>query len=147
HWYTNRLNREMGVRVFGHYGAPLLVFPTSMGNEWEYEGFGMIDAFARFIEAGRVKFFFVGAVTGDSWNNKQAHPAHRSYLQAKYDEYIAAEVIPFIQTHCKTQNIPITTVGSSLGAYHAANTLLKHPGNVRRCLALSGVYDLRSFMD
>ena len=37
--------------------------------------------------------------------------------------------------------------GREFGAYHAANTLLKHPDVVRRCFALSGVYDIRSFMD
>ena len=49
--------------------------------------------------------------------------------------------------HCRTPDILITTTGASFGAYHAANTLLKHPDLVRRCLALSGVYDLRRFMD
>jgi esterase/lipase superfamily enzyme len=94
-----------------------------------------------------VKFFCVGSVNSESWYNKQAHPRHRSYLQAMYDAYIAHEVAPFIQGHCQTPGIAITTTGSSFGAYHAANTLLKHPDLFRRCLALSGVYDLRRFMD
>ena len=38
-------------------------------------------------------------------------------------------------------------MGASLGAYHAANTLLKHPDVVKRCFALSGVYDMKRFMD
>ncbi len=38
-------------------------------------------------------------------------------------------------------------MGASLGAYHAANTLFKHPDAVRVCFAMSGLYDLRSFMD
>jgi len=70
----------------------------------------------------------------------------KSY-QAMYDAYLAFEVAPFVQDHCQTQGIAITTTGSSLGAYHAANTLLKHPDRFRRCLALSGVYDIRRFMD
>jgi esterase/lipase superfamily enzyme len=64
-----------------------------------------------------------------------------------YDAYITSEVVPFIYDHCRTPGLPITTTGASFGAYHAANTLLKHPGLFRRCLALSGVYDLRRFMD
>ena len=39
------------------------------------------------------------------------------------------------------------TLGASLGAYHAANTLFKHPDHVKRCYALSGVYDMRDSMD
>jgi esterase/lipase superfamily enzyme len=37
-------------------------------------------------------------------------------------------------------------MGASLGGYHAANTILKHPDVVKRCFALSGVYDMRRFM-
>ena len=64
-----------------------------------------------------------------------------------YDAYVAFEVAPFVRDHCRTPDIAITTTGSSFGAYHAANTLLKHPDLFRRCLALSGVYDIRRFMD
>ena len=35
----------------------------------------------------------------------------------------------------------------SFGAYHAANSLFKHPDVIKRCFAMSGVYDLRNFMD
>jgi esterase/lipase superfamily enzyme len=38
-------------------------------------------------------------------------------------------------------------MGASLGGYHAANTLFKHPDVVKRCFALSGVYDMKRFMD
>ena len=48
---------------------------------------------------------------------------------------------------CQTPGIPITTYGASLGAYHAANTLFKHPDQVKRCYALSGIYDMRDSMD
>jgi len=37
--------------------------------------------------------------------------------------------------------------GASFGAYHAANSLFKHPDIIKRCFAMSGVYDLRNFMD
>ena len=29
HWYSHRLNRYMGVAIYGNYGAPILAFPTS----------------------------------------------------------------------------------------------------------------------
>jgi esterase/lipase superfamily enzyme len=147
HWYSHRLGREMGINVYGHYGAPILVFPTSGGDEHEYAGQGMIAALAHHIDAGRVKFYTVDSVNNESWYNKQAHPRHRSYVQAMYDAYVAFEVAPFVHDHCRTPGIGITTTGSSFGAYHAANTLFKHPDLFRRCLALSGVYDVRRYMD
>jgi esterase/lipase superfamily enzyme len=146
-WYSQRIGKEMGVRVHGHYGLPILVFPTSGGDEWEYEGQGMIGALAHHIDAGRVKFFCVDSINDESWLNKDAHPRHRSYLQAMYDAYVAFEVVPFIHDHCRTRGIEITTSGASFGAYHAANTLLKHPDLVKRCLAQSGIYDMRRYMD
>ena len=146
-WNSPRLGQEMGLQVYGHYGAPLLVFPTSGGDEYEYAGQGMIAALGHHIDAGRVKFFCVNSVNNDSWYNKQAHPRHRSYRQAMYDAYISSEVVPFIYDHCRTPGLAITTTGASFGGYHAANSLFKHPDLFRRCLALSGVYDLRRFMD
>jgi esterase/lipase superfamily enzyme len=146
-WFSTRLGRDMGVNVYGHYGYPILVFPTSGGDEHEYAGQGMIEALAHPIDAGKVKLFCVASVNNESWYNKQAHPRHRSYVQAMYDDYIASEVAPFVHDNCKTPGIPITTTGASFGGYHAANTLLKHPDLFRRCLALSGVYDIRRFMD
>ena len=146
-WHSPRLGREMGIIVYGHYGHPVVVFPTSGGDEREYEGQGMIAALAHHIDGGRVKMFCVNSVNNDSWYNKQAHPRHRSYVQAMYDAYIAFEVAPFVRDNCRTGDIPITTTGSSFGAYHAANTVLKHPDQFRRCLALSGVYDIKRFMD
>jgi len=146
-WHSSRLGRGMGIRVYGHWGAPFLVFPTSGGDEREYEGQGMIDALAHHIDGGRVKLFCVNSVNNDSWYNAGAHPRHRSWLQTMYDAYIAEEVVPFIYGHCQSPGIAITTTGASFGAYHAANSLLKHPQMFRRCLALSGVYDLRRFMD
>ena len=146
-WYSHRLNKEMGVRVHGHYGPPVLVFPTSGGDEWEYENQGMIGALQHHIDGGRAKFFCVNTVNNESWYDKNAHPRHRSYMQAMYDAYVAFEVVPFIYDHCRSQGIAITTSGSSFGGYHAANSLLKHPDVFKRCLALSGVYDIRRFMD
>ena len=147
HWHSGRTGREMGVVVYGHWGPPLLVFPTSGGDEWEMDRQGMVAALAGFIDAGTVKIFTVNANSHESFYDKGAHPFHRSYMQAQYDAYVREEVVPFIHTHCQSQDIAISTMGASLGAYYAANTLLKHPDVVKRCYALSGVYDMKRFMD
>ena len=49
-WYSHRLNRDMGVAVYGHYGMPILAFPTSMGDEWEQEGQGMIRTLSPYLD-------------------------------------------------------------------------------------------------
>ena len=146
-WYSSRIGWEMGVAVFGHWGRPLLAFPTSHGDEWELRNHGLIDAIADFIDAGRVKVFCVGSNNHDAFLNRHAHPLHRSWRQRMFDEYVRDEVIPFIHSHCQTPGIPIATFGASLGAYHAVNTLFRYPHLVKRGYGLSGIYDLRRFMD
>ena len=147
YWYSERIRRDMGVVVYGHYGPPMIAFPTTGGDEWEYERQGVIGAMAHAIEGGRVKVFCVNTNNSDSFGNNAAHPRHRSYMQAMYDQYIAEEVFPFVRAHCHGHDAGIWTMGASLGGYHAANTLLKHPDAVRACFAMSGVYDMRRFMD
>jgi esterase/lipase superfamily enzyme len=56
-------------------------------------------------------------------------------------------VVPFIRHDCQSPHASLGTVGASLGAFHAANMLFKHPDVVKRCFALSGVYDMKRFMD
>jgi esterase/lipase superfamily enzyme len=137
----------MGLVVHGHYGLPLLAFPTSGGDEWEMQNQKMVRTLTPFLEEGRIKLFCVRGASRESFYNSGAHPFHRSWMQRRYDEYIRWEVVPFIYSHCQNDNVPISTMGMSLGAYHAANTLFKHPNVVKRCFAISGVYDLRRFMD
>ena len=107
-WYSHRLNRDMGVAVYGHYGMPILAFPTSMGDEWEQEGQGMIRTLSPYLDQGRIRIFCINGVQSDSFANKGAHPFHRSWMQAQYDAYVANEVFPFIDSVCQTPGIPIS---------------------------------------
>jgi esterase/lipase superfamily enzyme len=146
-WHSPRLGVEMRMVVHGHYGPPILAFPTSGGDEGEMERMGLIGGIGDFIDAGRSKIYCVNSRNEAGFYNKGAHPFHRSYVQKQFDEYIRHEVVPFIHHHCGTAGIPIATMGASFGAYHAANTLFKHPDVIKRCFATSGIYDVRRFMD
>jgi len=146
-WYSDRLQRHTRIVVLGHWGPPMIMFPTSGGDEEEYERQGLIGAIGDFIDAGRVKAFCVNTNHSDSFGNDGAHPLHRSWMQRMYSDYIRHEVVPFVRQHCQSPDIAVWTMGASLGAYHAANTLFKYPDVVKRCFALSGVYDMKRFMD
>ena len=137
----------MNLVVYGHWGPPMLLFPTSGGDEWEAEHQGLIGAIEEFIEPGRVKVYALGSVNKESFYDRQASPLHRSYVQSRFDAYVHQEVMPFVDQDCQSPGIALTTAGASFGAYHAVNTLLKHPDRVKRGFGLSGLYDLRRFMD
>ena len=146
-WPSPRLGRDAGLVAYGHWGAPALVFPTRGGDEWEMARQGLISALAEHIDAGRVKIFTVSGTGQDSFSNTAVPPLDRSAAQVRYDGYIRHEVLPFIRQHCESPDIPVTTMGMAFGAYHAVNTLFKHPDVVNRCYALSGTYDMKRFMD
>jgi len=54
-WWSKHLNRDMALKVYGHWGKPVIVFPCSRGRYFDYEGMGMIEAIAGFINAGKIK--------------------------------------------------------------------------------------------
>ena len=141
-WYSSHLGRQMALKVYGHWGEPMIVFPCSRGRYFDYEGMGMIEQIAHFIDGGKIKLFCVDSVDEESWYNFEISPADRNARHEAYDQYIVAEVIPFIRDHCDSMDKRIMANGCSMGAYHAVNFFLKHPDLFSGTIALSGLYRL-----
>jgi esterase/lipase superfamily enzyme len=140
-WYSPSLARDMELLMFGHSGARLLIFPTSMGRFFEWEDRGMIGSLSDQIERGWLQITCVDSIDEDSWYARWKHPADRAWRQSQYDNYILQEVIPLTQ---KVNSNPfLATSGASFGAYHAVNFAFRHPNSVGRTIGLSGVYDIR----
>lgn len=146
-WQSPNLAKEMPIVRYGDYGAPLLFFPTAAADYLEYERFRLIDAISRYIDEGLVTVFSIDSVNKDAWLNEEIHPSERARLQVMYDRYIRDEVVPYIEKECETPGIGITTTGASFGAFHALNTMLKHPDVFTGTIAMSGCYDIRSCCD
>lgn len=136
----------MPVAVYGHWGVPILFFPTASADFEELERFGMIDALAHHIEAGRVKIVSINAINQHSWFNDGIHPLERVWRQELYDRYITRELVPFIHMNCGGL-VPIATAGASMGAYHALNTFARHPQTFRWTISMSGYYDPTDYLD
>jgi esterase/lipase superfamily enzyme len=141
-WHSRHLNREMVLKVYGHWGKPFIVFPCSRGRYFDYEGMGMIDAVSDFITAGIIKLFCVDSVDAESWYDHSIDPVRRNARHETYDRYITAEVAPFVRSHCRQPQGRIMTNGCSMGAYHAVNAFFKHPDIFEGVIALSGLYRL-----
>src|SRR5262249_48730440 len=135
-WYTPRLNRHMEIVTYGHFGFPLLLFPTAAADFLEYERFELIGAIAEFIDAGKVKVFSINSINRDSWLNREVHPHHKGIIQAQYNEYITREVVPYIWNSCRGR-LGIITAGASLGAFHCANQLFRRPDLFDGMIAMS----------
>ena len=145
-WHSPSLNRQMEIVTYGHYGFPLLLFPTAAADFLEYERFQLIDAIGEFIDAGRVKVFSINSINRDSWLNKQVHPHDKGVRQAQYNQYISREVVPYIWHSCRDR-VGIITAGASLGAFHCANQLFRRPDLFDGMIAMSGAYDIRGYYD
>lgn len=140
-WYSHRIGKEMPIAVYGHYGFPLLMFPTAAADFEEYERFHLLSVMKPWIEAGKVKVFSIDSVNSHTWMNTRIHASERAYKHEFYDAYVCKEVVPFIWNHQGHKGGIITT-GASMGAYHAMNFLLRHPDLFDGTIAMSGAYDL-----
>ncbi len=143
-WYSQRLEKDMPIISYGHYGFSLLLVPTAGADFLEYERFRLIHELTPFIEEGKIKVFSINSINNDSWMNYVAHPKHKTYMHQQYNNYVYDEVIPFIKMHTSFDT-PIIICGASLGALHSMNLFLKRPDLINGVIAMSGVYDLTEY--
>lgn len=125
---------------YGHWGRPLLVFPSEAGRAWDYENNGMVGAIADLVDAGRVKLYCVDAIDNLTWSDATLPTEERARRHATYERWILDTVVPLID-----QDSPghrgIVTTGCSMGAYHAVNFGLKRPDLFPVAIGLSGNYE------
>ena len=144
-WHSPSLGRDMELLVFGHAGARVLVFPTSLGRFFEWEDRGMIDTLGHQINNGWVQVFCVDSIDGESWYARNKHPGERAWRHMQYERYILGEVLPLTRT--VNSNPFLVATGASFGAYHAVNLAFRHPHAVNRVIGLSGMYDIKTMTD
>jgi esterase/lipase superfamily enzyme len=129
------------VIAYGHYGRPLLVFPSERGAPYDFENNGMIGSIAHLIDAGRVKVYCVDSFDSGSWADHTASLEERARRHGLYESWILYQVVPFVFEDCGGAQEIITT-GASFGAFHAANFALKHADVFPVAICMSGVYDV-----
>src|SRR5215212_5295109 len=95
--WSPAIGAEGGVLAYGHYGRPLLAFPSQEGPAWQYEERGMIGAIAGLIEAGRVKVYAVDSFDSGSWYRHDLSLDERAQLHGLYEDWIVNQVVPFIR--------------------------------------------------
>ena len=144
-WYSQRLDRNMELLVYGHSGLPMLVFPTAAGRSSDYEDHGMIRQMASKLENGELQVFCIDGVDQESWLNQSIQPYARPLRHLAYEGYVLYEVLPLI--HGLATSGQLRATGCGFGGYHALNFALKHPDVATDCVAMSGCYDLKRYMN
>lgn len=130
-----------GVIVYGHYGRPLLVFPSQEGRSTDYEDRGMIESVRGLIDDGRVKIYCIDSFDSQSWHDEGLPLEGRAHRHGLYENWILDQVVPWIYEDCAGAT-EIMATGCSFGAYHAANFLLKRADIFPLAICQSGVYDV-----
>jgi esterase/lipase superfamily enzyme len=117
----------MELLIFGHSGAPVLVFPTSHGRFYEYEDRGMVGVLSHHVDQGWIQLICVDSVYSESWYNYAADTDARMWREEQYEHYLITEVLPLVR-HLNPNPFLIAT-GCSFGASEAVIFTLRHPGS------------------
>jgi len=141
-WQSPILGQEMPIVSYGHWGHPLLLFPTAAADFLENERFGLIGSVAAALDAGRVRVFSIDSINNQAWMDSSLPVQEQARRQALYSRYLEEEVVPFIRHTCQSPDLRVATAGASFGAFHAANTLFRRPDLFDGVIAMSGFYDL-----
>jgi esterase/lipase superfamily enzyme len=128
------------VAVYGHFGRPVVVFPSEQGRAWDFENNGMVDAVGHLVETGQVKFYCVDSGDGDSWADYSIPTEERARRHARYEQWIVGHVLPWASSDSGGAS-EFAALGCSQGAYHAANFALKRADLFPLALCLSGNYE------
>lgn len=134
------LDRPGTVIRYGHWGRPLVVFPSEQGRAWDYEGNGMIDAIADLIEAGRVKVYCVDSYDHVTWSDRSIPLEERAQRHGAYIGWVADRVMDFVEHDTGGDREAIVT-GCSMGAFHALTLGLTRADLFPLAICQSGSYD------
>jgi len=147
HWYSPNIEQDVQLVRWGHFGAPVLVFPTAGGDAEEIERFLMVRVLEPLLNAGRIKLYSIDSVAGRAWISGQHSPEFCSKLQNRFDAFVYHEVTPAIRNDCRSDNLEIIAAGASIGAFNSVATVCRHPDAYRLAIAMSGTYDLSKYLN
>lgn len=144
-YYSHILGLSLPVEVTGHYGYPVIMFPTSQGNYTQNSDFLLTDSVKWLTDSGKIKIYNVQTIDNLSLYNKNIPPQERIRDYELFIQFLVKEYIPYIQKLHQTHRVAVA--GASFGAYHAANFAFRFPDLVSHMISLSGAFSIRSFMD
>lgn len=144
-WYSSRMEQDIGVARWGHYGTPVLLFPTAGGDAHEAEREGLLAACAPLVDAGRVKIYSCDSTAGQALLHRHGSPEYRMWLFNQFQECVRREVVPAI--HADTGPALLVTAGASIGAFNALGVTCRYPDVFRAAICMSGTYEIQRFFD
>ena len=90
------IDRAMTVISYGHYGRPVLVFPSEAGRAWDFENNGMVDSIGWLVDEGRIKLYCVDSLDAETWSDKGLPIEERALRHEVYTRWLTSHVVPYI---------------------------------------------------
>jgi esterase/lipase superfamily enzyme len=146
-WYSPHIEQDVQLVRWGHFGTPVLIFPTAGGDAEEIERFLLIRVLEPLLDAGRIKAYSIDSVAGKAWISGQHSPEYCSKLQNLFDAFVYHEVTPAIRHDCRSDDLEIVAAGASIGAFNAVATVCRHPDAYKLAIAMSGTFDLSKYLN
>ena len=140
-WTTPRFKEPARLIRWGHFGTPVLVFPTAGGDCEEIERFHLTSALGELIDQGRIKAYSVDGLAVRAWLSAPSTERASTHLQDAYDSFLYEDVLERVRLDCQNQRIEPILAGASRGAAVAIATLCRHPDSFRAAIGVSGLYD------
>jgi esterase/lipase superfamily enzyme len=138
---SKHVSDALRVARWGHFGTPVLLFPSAGGDFLEVERHGLIGAAESLITAGRIKLYSVDGVLARAWLVSGGEASELAPARAGFDALLAEEIVPHIRRDCLSDNIEMIAAGASLGASSALRCLCRRPEVFRAAVLLSGRFE------
>jgi esterase/lipase superfamily enzyme len=146
-WFSERLQQPITLARWGHFGTPVLVFPTAGGDAEEIERMRLIDACSELLDAGRVKLYSCDSVAGKAMVAADGSPAYRMWLMNQFHQCVANEIVPAIHADLGGHAPAIIAAGASIGAFNSLAVMCRYPHLFGAAICMSGTYSLERFYE
>lgn len=146
-WFSDRLQQDITMARWGHFGTPVLVFPTAGGDAEEIERNHLVGACWDLVESGRVKLYSCDSVAGRALASGTGSTGYRMALLNQFHQAVRHEIVPAIHADLGGAGPRIVTAGASIGAFNALAVLCRFPDIFDSAIAMSGTYQLKRFVE
>jgi esterase/lipase superfamily enzyme len=143
-WYSQYINAEFEMLVFGTGGIPVIFFPSAYDKYYTAKDNGFINSVADFLDRGIIKLYTPGNYDKESWYNFLITPKERVLAHKNFENLIIHDIIGF--ANYETQKERVVLAGSGFGGYQVMNFALKHPDKVSDVITLDGFFDIKQFI-
>lgn len=144
-YYSHLLGMSLKVEITGHYGYPILMFPTSQGDYTQNHDFKLNESINWLVKKGHVKLYNIETIDKFSFYDKNIHASERIRNYELYVQFLIQEFVPYLQALHSQHRIAVA--GASFGGYHASNFAFRFPDVISHLFCLSGAFSIRNFMD